>query len=85
MEKIIDTIDYDFPACGGVTVEKGRKNYTVTRESNYWGSWTSQIATVPISSLPGKYTDAEWDEIVGQIFHGDICGAKIIRRGYKVQ
>ena len=84
---IIDTVDYDYPSCGGITVSKGRKLYTVEISSNYQGNTTGAILTYPINHLSDIWEAADWEELAQEVLYDPQSHPlwTIKNRGYKVQ
>jgi len=89
-EEIINTINYDYPICGGIRVTVGRTRVTIERESNYQGNYTGQKVTM----LRNDNDIAFWDmddyiDALNQILEcnpgSPLYHSKIISRGYVVQ
>ena len=85
---IIDTVDYDYPSCGGITVSKGIKHYTVEVSSNYRGNTTGAKVQVPITPARDTWDANDWQEVVEVILYEGTnriyTDCKILSRGHKV-
>jgi len=77
MEKYSD-VNFEYPACGGVEVKKGRKYWTVTTMSNYEGSYTNRVHRLPI-------TGTETAEDVYASFYDHRGGFELVKKGFIVQ
>ena len=89
-EEIINTINYDYPTCGGIRVTVGRTRITIERDSNYQGDYTGQKVTM----LRNDNNIATWDvddyiDALNDILDGNTGSpsnhVKVISRGYIVQ
>jgi hypothetical protein len=80
--EIVNTVDYDYPTCGGIIVTRGRTHYTITIESNYSGNRTGVKYTMPVTPVRDEWTEEDWVEVVETI---DNYNARRISRGILVQ
>jgi len=85
--KTIDTVNYDYPSCGGITVSKGRKLYTAEISSNYQGNTTGAVLTYPINEMSNDWDANDWAELVDEVLYDPQAHPawKIKNRGHKVQ
>jgi len=89
LKVILDTIDWNYPNCGGIIVSKGNKYFIVRIESNFTGNRTGLIFKYPITDYSLVWDANDWKEIANEI---DFVNTKyndkkiiIISKGYKVQ
>jgi hypothetical protein len=86
---IIDTVNYDYPSCGGITVTKGRKHYTVEVSSNYQGNITGARVQVPITDARDQWDADDWSEVVNTILYEGTdriyTDCRILSHGHRVQ
>jgi len=87
--EIINTIDYDYPNCGGIRVVRGRTRYTVERESNYRGNRTGIKVTMAITPQRDEWDATDWEDVIEAIIRGECRNIyrdkRIISRGYVVE
>ena len=87
--EIINTIDYDYPSCGGIRVVRGRTRYTVERESNYRGNRTGIKITMAITPQRDEWDAVDWEDVIEAIIKGECrniyLDKRIISRGYVVE
>lgn len=87
--EIINTIDYDYPSCGGIRVVRGRTRYTIERESNYQGSRTGIKITMAITPQRDEWDAVDWADVIEAIIRGECrniyLDKRIISRGHVVE
>lgn len=87
--EIINTINYDYPSCGGIRVVRGRTRYTIERESNRTGNLTGIKVTMAITPQRDEWDATDWEDAIESIIWGDIRNIyrdkRIISRGYVVE
>jgi hypothetical protein len=87
--EIINTVDFDYPSCGGIIITRGRKNYTCEQLSNYSGHNTGARVIVPITPAREKWDEADWAEVIDEILYEGTdriyTDCKILSRGCKVR
>ena len=78
--EIINTINYDYPHCGGTRVVRGRR-YTIERESNRTGNRTGIKVTMAITPQRDEWDATDWEDAIEAIYRDK----RIISRGYVVK
>jgi hypothetical protein len=82
----IDTVDYDYPSCGGIT---GNYNpvtgiFIFTEESNRQGSWTNR--KIRLQLTPMERDESNLEELAKNPYENlEESRIKILRKGYRVQ
>ena len=88
-KEIINTINYNYPSCGGIRVVRGRTRYTIERESNRTGNLTGIKVTMAITQQRDGWDATDWEDAIESIIWGDIRNIyrdkRIISRGYVVE
>lgn len=67
--RVYDNVDYDYPMCGGDTIDQidGKPIYVVTHESNMSGQRSGGTRQVTLSRI------ADMDEVVYETSLGEQC------------
>lgn len=79
MKKIIDTVDFDYPSCGGYEVFEDKDRFSVRKYSNYTGSYTHRYWSIP------KTTASSGQSAIVFIETSPEAENYITRKGHKVQ
>ena len=83
--EIINTINYDYPHCGGIRVVRGRTRYTIERESTRLGNRTGIKVTMAITPQRDEWDATDWEDVIEAIIRGDYRDKRIISRGFVVK
>jgi hypothetical protein len=83
MKTIYDSVNFDYPNCGGVEIKKARKYYHIYNHSNYTGNNTGKHIMVSVEATKNWKGDLV-ENLIEEIGNPS-AGTKIVSNGFLVQ
>jgi len=87
--KVYDSVNFDYPQCGGYEVWETPDYYSIREYSNYQGRTTGKIVVTDKGGLPenkDEWDDTIIDHVLYSVDYDMYRGkARTVRKGCKVQ